>query len=212
MSSPTRSSPRGPSPRWWGPTNSFRPRTRPSSGTARSRTRPHARVSRWSWSLARSRSRRLGCSGVECAGEYAWDIECSVSKGTYIRALARDLGRALNTAAHLGALRRTRSGGAICRPRRTHSRRSSRSDGRRRALLRSDHRARPAGGRGLRGDRRARAPRRGDRPRFVRRGRDSAPDAAVSVAREGVLLGVYGSSGGQLKPQAIIPGGVRGAS
>jgi tRNA pseudouridine55 synthase len=41
----------------------------------------------------------------------AWDIDFSVSKGTYIRALARDLGRALDTAAHLGALRRSRSGG-----------------------------------------------------------------------------------------------------
>jgi len=41
----------------------------------------------------------------------AWDIDFSVSKGTYIRALARDLGRALDTAAHLGGLRRTRSGG-----------------------------------------------------------------------------------------------------
>ena len=39
-----------------------------------------------------------------------WSIEFAVSKGTYIRALARDLGRALDTAAHLGALRRTRSG------------------------------------------------------------------------------------------------------
>lgn len=41
----------------------------------------------------------------------AWDVEFVVSKGTYVRALARDLGLALDTAAHLGALRRTRSGG-----------------------------------------------------------------------------------------------------
>ena len=39
-----------------------------------------------------------------------WDVDLSVSKGTYIRALARDLGAALGSAAHLGALRRTRSG------------------------------------------------------------------------------------------------------
>ncbi len=32
------------------------------------------------------------------------------SKGTYIRALARDIGKALNTGAHLVELRRTRSG------------------------------------------------------------------------------------------------------
>lgn len=40
----------------------------------------------------------------------AWELEASVSKGTYIRALARDLGRSLGTAAHLSALRRTSSG------------------------------------------------------------------------------------------------------
>ncbi|HEY3522453.1 MAG TPA: tRNA pseudouridine(55) synthase TruB [Candidatus Limnocylindrales bacterium] len=36
------------------------------------------------------------------------DVECSA--GTYVRALARDLGEALESAAYLGALRRTRSG------------------------------------------------------------------------------------------------------
>jgi tRNA pseudouridine55 synthase len=36
------------------------------------------------------------------------DVECSA--GTYIRAIARDLGAALGSAAYLGALRRTRSG------------------------------------------------------------------------------------------------------
>ena len=41
------------------------------------------------------------------------DIRIACSKGTYIRALARDLGEALGTGAHLDALRRTRSG-AFC--------------------------------------------------------------------------------------------------
>ena len=40
-------------------------------------------------------------------------IRISCSKGTYIRAFARDLGEALGTGAHLDALRRTRSG-AFC--------------------------------------------------------------------------------------------------
>lgn len=40
----------------------------------------------------------------------SWTVSCTVSKGTYIRALARDLGRAVESAAHLGALRRTSSG------------------------------------------------------------------------------------------------------
>ncbi|HET6352468.1 MAG TPA: tRNA pseudouridine(55) synthase TruB [Coriobacteriia bacterium] len=49
---------------------------------------------------------------VSCDAEAAaWDVALSVSKGTYIRAIARDLGRELESAAHLGALRRTQSGG-----------------------------------------------------------------------------------------------------
>ncbi len=47
--------------------------------------------------------------GVD-AGARAWDVAFRVSKGTYVRALARDLGRSAGTAAHLAALRRTRSG------------------------------------------------------------------------------------------------------
>ena len=39
------------------------------------------------------------------------DVEVTVSSGTYVRALARDLGAALGSAAHLTALRRTRVGG-----------------------------------------------------------------------------------------------------
>jgi tRNA pseudouridine55 synthase len=39
-----------------------------------------------------------------------WDIEADVSKGTYIRALARDLGVAVGSKAHIASLRRTRSG------------------------------------------------------------------------------------------------------
>ena len=38
------------------------------------------------------------------------DVTIVCGAGTYIRALARDLGRAVRSAAHLGALRRTRSG------------------------------------------------------------------------------------------------------
>lgn len=40
----------------------------------------------------------------------AWRIFLEVSKGTYVRSVARDLGRSLGTVAHLTALRRTRSG------------------------------------------------------------------------------------------------------
>lgn len=44
------------------------------------------------------------------AGEGEWTAAFSVSKGTYIRALARDIGRAMGSAAHVSALRRTASG------------------------------------------------------------------------------------------------------
>jgi tRNA pseudouridine55 synthase len=40
----------------------------------------------------------------------SWRVDFTVSKGTYVRALARDIGRACGTAAHLSALRRTGSG------------------------------------------------------------------------------------------------------
>jgi len=39
-----------------------------------------------------------------------WDMRLVVSKGFYVRSFARDLGRALDSAAHLSALRRTASG------------------------------------------------------------------------------------------------------
>ncbi len=39
-----------------------------------------------------------------------WDVEFLVSKGTYIRSLARDVGESVGSAAHLSALRRSASG------------------------------------------------------------------------------------------------------
>ncbi|MCH8613335.1 tRNA pseudouridine(55) synthase TruB [Arsenicicoccus dermatophilus] len=47
------------------------------------------------------------------AGEVAYDLDVSVdvSSGTYVRALARDLGASLGVGGHLTALRRTRVGG-----------------------------------------------------------------------------------------------------
>ncbi|MEI3351845.1 MAG: hypothetical protein V8Q95_03945 [Collinsella sp.] len=48
----------------------------------------------------------MGGEGDTCV----WTVAFSVSKGTYIRALARDLGRACDSAAHISALRRTASG------------------------------------------------------------------------------------------------------
>lgn len=57
--------------------------------------------------------RRVRIFELECLGvrEPFLDLRVRCSKGTYIRTLAEDIGRALGTVAHLAALRRTRSGG-----------------------------------------------------------------------------------------------------
>lgn len=46
----------------------------------------------------------------EVQGEPTWLCYLEVSKGCYIRSIARDLGRSLNSAAHLAELRRTSAG------------------------------------------------------------------------------------------------------
>ncbi len=48
--------------------------------------------------------------GEGCEGCVFWDIELHVSKGTYIRSIARDLGLSLSCPAHVAALRRLSAG------------------------------------------------------------------------------------------------------
>jgi tRNA pseudouridine55 synthase len=55
---------------------------------------------------------RAELTGLNVGPPPSWRMSLAVSKGTYIRAIARDLGESLGTAAHLGALRRTASGAA----------------------------------------------------------------------------------------------------
>ncbi|MBO4365898.1 MAG: tRNA pseudouridine(55) synthase TruB [Eggerthellaceae bacterium] len=43
-------------------------------------------------------------------GQIAWRVRAEVSAGTYVRSIARDLGRSLGTCAHVGHLRRLSSG------------------------------------------------------------------------------------------------------
>lgn len=50
----------------------------------------------------------LGTFSHDCL--CAWNVAFHVSKGTYIRALARDLGKSLSGCAHLSGLRRTKAG------------------------------------------------------------------------------------------------------
>lgn len=53
----------------------------------------------------------LGLETDSSAPRIYWDARLSVSKGTYIRSVARDVGVALGTAAHVDELRRMRLGG-----------------------------------------------------------------------------------------------------
>ena len=53
-------------------------------------------------------ARLLGVAAI--GGPLRWEVELDVSKGTYIRSIARDLGERLGTAAYLGSLRRLRAG------------------------------------------------------------------------------------------------------
>ena len=47
---------------------------------------------------------------VESGDPLRWNVSLHVSKGTYVRSIARDLGLSMGTAAHLSRLRRTASG------------------------------------------------------------------------------------------------------
>jgi len=153
-------------------------------------------------------------AGIACEGELAWDIEVTVSKGTYIRALARDLGRAMNTAAHLGSLRRTRSGGIdVARA----STLEQIQDAENPVALFCD----PVTTLGFPvfevADDVARRVRHGAALDCVAfdsgaNGADQfAPGSNLSVVHNGVLLGVYAREGALLKPRAIIPGGAGGS-
>ena len=57
------------------------------------------------------RNSRINVTDNSSLGLPHADIRVACSKGTYIRALARDLGEALGSGAHLDGLRRTRTGG-----------------------------------------------------------------------------------------------------
>ena len=134
-----------------------------------------------------------------------WDIELAVSKGTYIRAIARDLGPALGTVAHLGCLRRTHSGSLCLDDAVTLEEIESADDAR--ALFSDPIRAlslEPL----MVSDSQL-----GD----VANGRrmPTEPQVAsghlLSVVHEGALLAVYEQGDGFAKPVAVIPGGVIGA-
>jgi tRNA pseudouridine55 synthase len=146
--------------------------------------------------------------GVDCQREMAWDVEFSVSKGTYIRALARDLGRALGTAAHLGALRRTRSGGMNVGNASTLAQIEAAADV-------SDLFADPISALGIPAlelsEQDALRVRNGAALDVGASGGGEFPQGDnVGLTHDGVLLGVYARDAGILRPHVIIAGGVGG--
>jgi len=141
----------------------------------------------------------------------SWQLDLVVSKGTYVRAIARDLGRALGSAAHLGALRRTRSGALDVASAHPIARIDSAADPCEVAELFSD----PVGALEL-------PVVEVTEEGALRVSTGSALDPAahcggacpasgeVAIQRDGVLLGVYVRAGEVLRAQTIIPGGVWG--
>jgi tRNA pseudouridine55 synthase len=153
--------------------------------------------------------------GVDCQDGCVWDVEFSVSKGTYIRALARDLGCALDTAAHLGALRRTRSGALTLADARTLDDVEAASDVRTLfadplaalglpiARVDAESAARVATGAVIS----AAAATLSPLPVAAEPHTEEEPQF-VAVEHDGALLGVYAAEGRQLTPQTVIPGAV----
>jgi len=141
----------------------------------------------------------------------SWEVELAVSKGTYVRAIARDLGRELGSAAHLSALRRTRSGPLsvenavpleILEGATTPAEVAERFTDPIPALglpaveLTEAGAARVSHGSALDCDADCVTP--------------SPASGLVAVTAEGTLLAVYAVSGSQLRPRVVLPGGVRG--
>lgn len=142
---------------------------------------------------------------IECDIPY-WDVHFSVSKGTYIRALARDMGAYLGCGAHLGALRRT----AVAQ--------ASLDD----ACALDDLEARASKGEGLPwcdpssllgfpvvelDEAQAKCVENGRSLPDV----DDVPEGMVSCVRGHRLLAVYSMAAGVCRPATVIPGGVVGA-
>lgn len=142
----------------------------------------------------------------------SWDIRLSVSKGTYIRAIARDLGRELGSAAHLSALRRVRSGSCSIEDAHTLAEiEDAGAQGRVSELF-----ANPFAALGL-----PVVPLNAQGAARVFNGSaldpkvhcaDGCPAGGlVAVEYEGALLALYSVIDSAMKASVVIPGGVRGS-
>lgn len=141
----------------------------------------------------------------------SWDVSLTVTKGTYIRSIARDLGRSLNSAAHLGALRRTASG-TLC----IHDASDLATiEAVTKPAEIAVHLVDPVVALGMPAIEVS-----GDAALRVSNGSPLDPASAgvlgvetgpIAVVHNGSLLAIYQLSGNALKPDVVIPGGVMGA-
>ena len=88
----------------------FRPGTGSGNMEGDSPARPDIHISGSPEAGIRSASDRINIADTSALGLPHADIRIRCSKGTYIRAFARDLGEALGSGAHLDSLRRTANG------------------------------------------------------------------------------------------------------
>lgn len=88
----------------------FRPGTGSGNMEGDSPARPDIHISGSPEADIRSASDRINIADTSALGLPHADIRIRCSKGTYIRAFARDLGEALGSGAHLDSLRRTANG------------------------------------------------------------------------------------------------------
>ena len=88
----------------------FRPGTSSGNMEGDSPARPDIHISGSPEAGIRSASDRINIADTSALGLPHADIRIRCSKGTYIRAFARDLGEALGSGAHLDSLRRTANG------------------------------------------------------------------------------------------------------
>lgn len=132
-----------------------------------------------------------------------WVVDLTVSKGTYIRAIARDLGTSLGSAAHLTALTRTTSG--MLDIARAHDLETLTDRTHVEAAFLDPVRA--TGLRVIEGDIAEVAT---GRPLAIPSGIEVTRTERVAIASGRTLLAVYRENGGRLTAEAVFPGGIEG--
>lgn len=144
----------------------------------------------------------------EVGGAAVWTASFDVSKGTYIRALARDVGRAAGSAAHIADLRRTASGpvgvGMCLRIDELDASRSRAAAldpaavlGYPTRELTDDELADVLNGRSIASD---------------RGGGEDAPAGRLALVHQGRLRAIGVIDGGRIRMETVFPLGIEGAS